>query len=222
MAFSFVAAGAGADNGFGTTVTPGVPSGIAAGDTVLGIVVAAGAGTWTPPSGWVAIGSLATGSAYWVGYKIATASEGSTYTFTFSTSQTINGRVVAYRGASVTAPIEASGHGRSVNGQVCTLPDITALGDGRLDVGMCENRYGGPGTWAASGFTVDYSQANVASCVLACSVAVNAGATGTDNVGLSGSATATPFMRVILAPPSSPKGLPVIAHWHAQQFGAGA
>lgn len=90
----------------GTSIVVPRPAGVADADLLVCMVQTA-ANTITAPAGWTALraSAAATGSAGVLGvwWKLA-ASEGSSYTFTFSSDQS-TAQIIAYRGVDQTTPI---------------------------------------------------------------------------------------------------------------------
>lgn len=111
------------NNGSGaTTLVISRPAGAVNGTIMVAqITVRAVATTITPPSGWTLIrrdnSSSSIGAAIY--YRIATASEPTSYTWKFNTSQKASGGVAAYSGVNVTNPID--GQSGRVNSSTSTM-----------------------------------------------------------------------------------------------------
>ncbi|MFL5762435.1 MAG: T9SS type A sorting domain-containing protein [Bacteroidia bacterium] len=118
-------------------VTVSAPSGIMANDVLIAAVHCGwcnSGGPITAPAGWIAInqtsntgsgcGSSNTTIQLATFYKIATASEPSTYTFTGNTNQLYVGGIAAYRGVNTTTPINMN----SNNGAQDACGAITTTG----------------------------------------------------------------------------------------------
>ncbi len=95
----------------GATLTISQPPGVQSGDVLIAHVIVQTAGnTVTPPSGWTLIkrqdslSSMSTATYY----KVAGASEPSTYSWTFSTAGEASGGIADYSGVDTTNPIDAS------------------------------------------------------------------------------------------------------------------
>lgn len=97
------------------TLIVNAPSGIALGNVMIAHTLALpGTGntvTTTGPTGWVKIGSAVTSNKYSMTefYKIATASEPSTYTFSFSIASTAAIAIGAFSGVDTKAPVDVQG-----------------------------------------------------------------------------------------------------------------
>lgn len=102
--------GATSAGGDSTSLAISKPSGTAEGDYLVASIAfdrEGGTPTITPPSGWTAIQSEYSSASLWTGYKLAGASEGSSYTWSFSgDSRAIAGGIVTIRG--VNAPSQSS------------------------------------------------------------------------------------------------------------------
>jgi prepilin-type N-terminal cleavage/methylation domain-containing protein len=86
------------------------PAGVAAGDVLLATISTNATPTVTAPSGWTLAGSNQNGNNGMesaVYYKVATASEPATYTWTLSHKQDTTGGIVDYSGVDTTNPIDA-------------------------------------------------------------------------------------------------------------------
>jgi hypothetical protein len=133
-AISFVAA-AGAGNGAGTTsLTINKPTGVAQGDVLLATVTATGTGTLTAPSGWTAVQDTTQGTAIrqLTYYKVAGASEPSSYSWGLGTSRKASGGVIDYRGVNQAAPIDASASAGGTKGSAVAPSITTSAANGQL------------------------------------------------------------------------------------------
>ena len=82
--------------------------------------------TITPPSGWTLVRSTsATYHRSWTYYKVAGASEPTSYTFTASATAYLNGAIRSYSGANTTSPINASNAQATPSGTSHSTPSIT-------------------------------------------------------------------------------------------------
>lgn len=118
------------NNGAGsTTVVITKPTGVVANDVMIAhIAVRGGTGvTITPPAGWTLIDSLDNSTVYKSStyYKVATGSEGSNYTFTFSISRVAAGIISAYSGVDTAAPINADAVQFNAPATPLTSPSVT-------------------------------------------------------------------------------------------------
>jgi len=104
-----------------TSMAVSLPASIASGDLLIAHVGVRNAGTWTLPSGWVALTEQAGGGAVGemgVWYKIATGSEGASATWTTNTATTAAWQVRKITGWHGTTPPEltaTSGDAVAVN-----------------------------------------------------------------------------------------------------------
>ena len=132
---SFVAATSGALAwAFIHTVTK--PAGVAEGDLMIATLARGVAGTYTPPSGWTLLQSGAFGSTRNVttAYKVAGASEATTYDFTHSTQTDAVFSVVAYRTLDTAAPVGTPVLTESQNTVDITIPSVTTARNGSFAV----------------------------------------------------------------------------------------
>ncbi len=145
-----------------STVTVNKPAGTAENDLMVAFIIAASGGiTPTYPSGWTQATLDTTGNnSGAVAYKVAGASEPSTYSFTVGGSFGRIVQIVTIRGVSSLTV----GTYNEVNSATVTAPSITAVGDGILlgwfgiegtftlstkPLSMAESVYttGGPSCW---------------------------------------------------------------------------
>jgi len=105
-----------------SSVIVDAPAGHQAGDVMLATVTVSGSPGMTPPSGWVALRVDTSGSALRqaVFYRIVTADEPSTLTWTLQQATGAGVVVALYRGVSATAPIES--HSGLVNAASTEMP----------------------------------------------------------------------------------------------------
>jgi len=96
--------------------------------------------TFTAPAGWTLIrldilGFTQRKATY---YKVATASEPASYTWTWSPAQAAAGGILAYSGADQAAPVDV--HAGSVSSAATSAsivaPSITTTGDGAMIIGF--------------------------------------------------------------------------------------
>ncbi len=100
---------------------------VVAGDVLVAQIAQPAAASFTPPSGWTSVvsntrGTSVTATTYW---RLATASEPSSYTWSSSSLVSMIGGVAAYSGVSAATPIDASG-GATGNGATLTAPSVQA------------------------------------------------------------------------------------------------
>ncbi len=162
-----------APNGNAGSLTLVTPAGVAAGDVLIAHVVLHGHSfganpAFTAPSGWSTIRTDAdnahiTAAVLW---RVATASEPATHTFTNltgDTSQQAAGAILAYRGADTVAPVAAHGGATTTtSGTSISAPSVsTTVTDSMLLslVGLYGNNHG-PAT-APAGMTKRYERTEV-------------------------------------------------------------
>ncbi|MDY7232732.1 cell wall anchor protein [Hyalangium rubrum] len=104
------------------------PAGTTAGDVLLARIINRNNATAvaTPPTGWTLLRSDQSASQIkaWVFYKVATASEPGSYTFTLDFASNLAGSISAFSGADPTNPIDT--HSGQKNGNVASF-DTPAL-----------------------------------------------------------------------------------------------
>lgn len=76
---------------------PSSPSAVIEGDLMFAFMTNGANATWTGDTGWTEVADQGANPSIRVAYKVAGASEGSSYTFTSSASGTLAGGIVAYR-----------------------------------------------------------------------------------------------------------------------------
>lgn len=181
-------AASGTDAATGTSVVLNKPSGTAEGDAMLAIINAnENATTITPPAGWTSVlGELnpTSGASIEVFYKEAGASEGSTYTFSLSSSVRASGAIVAFSGAFNSNFVDVSGgsaaassgletdraYGPSVSTTVAStmLVYLSAYDDAATTYTYSQ----------ASGFTEAVQTSGAAKCVIGYKALTSSGSTG--------------------------------------------
>lgn len=100
----FVASASTQNPSSGTSLVINKPTGTVEGDLMVAVMAASDtADGWTGDTGWTEIadqGTVPSTPTLRVAYKVATASEGSSYTFTVATSRPLGGCIVTYRYAA--------------------------------------------------------------------------------------------------------------------------
>lgn len=102
VAPEFVASATGS-TASGTTLTidkPSSPNATLEGDLMIAFMCANNNRTWTGDTDWIEIADQGTNPNIRIAYKVAGASEGSSYTFTASSSAALAGGIITYRYAS--------------------------------------------------------------------------------------------------------------------------
>lgn len=164
MAISFVAEAHGTAN-YTTSISISKPPGTINGDVMIAVV----GGSPSTPSGWTLVGSADSGTnslrIVRVFRKVA-ASEGSSYSFTISTSLAC-GSIVTYRGVDTTTPIDASTSITADSGTDYTTGSLTASGSQWAVAFAMAYEFGSSSTrsWTETPGTErsDYSVANAGS-----------------------------------------------------------
>ena len=113
----------------GTSITPAMPSGIAAGDTLIVITFNQANGTvWgATPSGWNLGDSLSTGNVSGVWYWKDAVGGDTSPTITWTGSQISNSQVIRFNGSSNSAsPIGNISHAFANSSSVVDVPGITS------------------------------------------------------------------------------------------------
>jgi hypothetical protein len=181
-------------NGGATSLAIAKPTGVASGQVEIATISLQGTATITPPSGWTQIrssqvGSSLTQASYW---HIAGASEGTT-TWSFSASSIAAGGIIAYSGVDTVSIVDAAASNTGTSGTAVAVPSVTTTyaGDLVLGVGSLNNQ----GTLTAdagttSRYTVKVGVANGPDLLAEDVTQASAGATATQSVTDSASATA--------------------------------
>jgi MSHA biogenesis protein MshQ len=176
------------------------PAGVTTNDVLIAQISARGGflTTITPPAGWTLIrrnnagGSIIPGlgatlaSALY--YKVATASEAASYSFSISPSIRTSGGLLVYRGVDTTSPINTSGGQNNASSTSVTAPSITTTVANAQRIAFFATAHGNFGFTAPAGMTERYD------------IGTGAGPNGAANMaadltqasaGASGSVTAT-------------------------------
>ncbi len=191
-----------------TSLTLNKPVGVAAGDVMVAAIGASGIpiGTW--PSGWNFVSAWYSPTATLLGavfYKVATASEPASYTFTSMTSQAATGGIQAYSNVDTSNPFDGIQFGAGISGNAVS-PSLTTTQ--AYDRVIQAAVFGGSGTnsWVPTvpgGSTLRLranSNANVT--VLADSAQAVPGATGTFTTVPNGTDTGWVAHTIALRPAS--------------------
>ncbi|MBI3502201.1 MAG: T9SS type A sorting domain-containing protein [Bacteroidetes bacterium] len=203
-----------------SSVTITKPSGVQQNDFLLAHVsgrVISGFALLPPSNGWTLIRKLNTGSQFgsYCFYKIASASEPSTYTFTDSTGAMLYdklGVISVWRGVDIISPINAEGD-TIVNGSPHSAPSIITTVDSCMIVTLFSD--GSGSTWTPpSGMTEEYDTAAAQSSWVsdACDYVLqpSMGSTGIKTATPSSNSLATAFI-IALQPPSSPTNVSALS-----------
>jgi putative Ig domain-containing protein len=135
-----------------TSVTVSRPSGVAAGDLLLAAIDVRHAPTITAPAGWTAIRTDTNGTTMRqaVYSRIATASEPSSYRWTFSSKQIAAAVIVAYRGAATTSTVQSSSGRTNASSTSIVANGVTTSTSNALLFGIFGGA-GDPSVYAPSG-----------------------------------------------------------------------
>lgn len=110
------------------TLVVSKPSGVQAGDLLLAIMACNDTRTWTGDTGWTEIFDTGAAPGLRAAYRIATGTEGSSFTFTMNASRLQSGIVLAYRNAAY----DAVGSSAADSDGSVTAPSVTLSADGLL------------------------------------------------------------------------------------------
>jgi len=123
-----------------TSLTIPAPAGVQANDVLLAGISARGNPNFVAPSGWTLVrldisGFVMRQAVY---YKVATASEPTSYTWTWSGAQAAAGGILAYTGADTVSPIDVQNGAVSStsSGKTIVAPSVTTTGAGDMLVGF--------------------------------------------------------------------------------------
>lgn len=195
-------ASATASNSSSSTVVINKPTGTVDGDVMICIINAnTSSTTITPPAGWTLIRSLTTpfitanASTY---YKVA-SSEGSSYTFTLSSSQRNSGIISSFSGADNSSPINVE-DGQTNANATSTAPSITTTVDNCMLIYVSGYDDGASYTYTPpTGYTEAIETGAAAACELAYLIKATAGSTGSVDGTISGAVSNAAF-HIALAP----------------------
>jgi hypothetical protein len=116
----------------GTSITINKPSGTVDGDIMVMFFATNGTGTITPPSGWTNRASLSNGNRKYHVYTRTAASEGSTYTFSFTTTTYTSAIIYSVANATAYDSIQTA---TATAASTINVPTITPTGNGSLWIG---------------------------------------------------------------------------------------
>ena len=131
-----------ASSGFNATTTSltiAKPAGVIAGDVMVASISARGNPNFVAPAGWAPIrldvaGNVVRSAAY---YRVATGSEGPSFTWTWSGIQNAAGGILAYSGVDTTTPVDAhSGAASTSASSSIVAPPVTSTVAGTMLVGL--------------------------------------------------------------------------------------
>lgn len=116
----------------GTNITVNKPSGTVNGDIMVIFFATTGTGTITPPSGWTNRTSLTNGNRKYHVYTRTAASEGSTYSFSFTTTTFTSAIIYSVANATAYDSIQTA---TATAASTINVPTITPTGNGSLWIG---------------------------------------------------------------------------------------
>lgn len=180
---TFIAVGTGTNSG--ATVVANKPTGTDVDDLMVAFMCnnAAGGRLWSPPSGWTAVVNQNASPNISVCYKVAGASEPSTYTWTLSGSATSNVIVIAtYRGAVYDTVGTIS---TALSGSVQTAPAITLAASNSTILAFFCSSDGATWSSPSSGLTSRFSFSAGPGLVLYSEDNLASGSTGTRSATIS-------------------------------------
>jgi hypothetical protein len=119
----------------GTSLAINKPAGTVTGDLLIAAVATDGntAGSLAAPAGWNSIDLTTQGGAvtFGVWWKLAGASEGSNYTFSWSSSEHAYGWIMRFTGHDPASPVDANSNNAG-SGTAATSPSVTTTVDNAL------------------------------------------------------------------------------------------
>jgi hypothetical protein len=136
-AIAFVGASSAATSGSGgTTLAITKPTGVASGHVMIATITATGTGALTPPSGWTVAKDTTQGTAIRqiTYYRVAGASEGTSYSWGLGTTRQASGGIVDYSGVNGTAPIDATGTASGASGNAVAASVTTSVANDQVIV----------------------------------------------------------------------------------------
>jgi hypothetical protein len=164
-AISFRSFSAGTNGAGSTNLVFAKPTGVLANDVLVAQIVINGSSTViTPPSGWILILNTKSSSSIEEAsyYKVAGASEPSSYSWTFGTSQPATGGISSYSGVDLSSPVDAKSGKYNASTATATFTQITTTVPNDMllaFVGVSGNTTITP----PSGFTENYDLKNTSS-----------------------------------------------------------
>jgi hypothetical protein len=129
----------------GSSITAARPASVTAGDLLVVALAKIGTAAMTAPAGWALVRNPADGIALdtttgtlrqAVYFKVATATEPSSYTWTFSAGQNAAAVLAVYRGVDTVTPFDVSGGQANPIARSIAAPSITTRVDGTRLIGV--------------------------------------------------------------------------------------
>jgi PKD repeat protein len=127
-----------AANPTATTLPIPAPSGVVSGDVLIASVDVRGNPTITAPSGWnlIRLDLIQNSFRKATYYRVATASEPTSYTWAFSSSLAASGGILAFSGVSTSNPIDAHSGLASTGTNLITAPSVVTSVPNTMLVGL--------------------------------------------------------------------------------------
>ena len=146
------------------TLTIAKPTSTASGQVMIAVVSGAGTTTISAPTGWVLIQDTISGSMRQLAYyKVAGASEPTSYGFTSSASRNASGGITTYSGVNATVPIDASAESLGASGSAVAPAVTTSSANDLVIVGVSTAT---ATSWTANtGLTERYDKASSSTTV---------------------------------------------------------
>ena len=122
-----------------STLVLTTPAGVAANTVMVAGVAVRGSVTVTAPAGWTLIRSDANGSSMKLlsYYRIATGSEPTSSTWSFSSAKAAAGTITAYRGVDTTNPVDVANGLANLNDSTSIVaPSVTTTGANERIIGL--------------------------------------------------------------------------------------
>jgi len=172
-----------------STLAIPTPAGITTGNLLVAAVDVRGTPTITPPPGWtvVRVDTNASAMRQAIYIRIATATEPSSFTWSFSASMSAAGVIAAYQGADPTTPVDASSGQPNPASTSITAPALSTTVSGALLIGFF-GTVGNPATTPPPGMI---EQADVLQNAGKNKISLEAADTLLAATGSSGAQTAT-------------------------------
>ena len=169
-----------------TSLVVNAPAGLVAGQVLIAHTMAlagsANAVTTSAPAGWVAIGSPITGNKYAMTefYKITTAGEPASYTFTFAPASTAAIAIGAFSGADTKAPIDVQTTQINASSTNAVAPSISATYNNDFVLPLWGFQANTPAATFPAGVTSMWNTSTTNNGIAGAYLQItNAGATGT-------------------------------------------
>lgn len=208
----------------GTALTINKPALVAPGDLLLAFLTFNSTPTISPPSGWTQVGTTVTDgfsacrSMCW--RRIADGSEGSSFTWTRSTTGDGAGGIARITGFDPTTPINVSASNSESSGTAPTAPTVTTTVNDCLVLHYCGGDSQSNDTTVPSGDSSGwFAETTTASTCLGYKTHGSAGATGTADFAFAGGSNQSTLYTVAIAPTTADTTAPTLSGWAANAAG---